>query len=442
MQAINLLITGRASQSLAPASGVDVARLQDVQAVFAGAAPLAHTHVTAQISDFTAGLLAALAAAGVPLSGVPVALATVSGLIYDVLGLRVNSGVVSLVGHAHTTADLTNFNGAVLAQTTATLGNTSSLTWSPAGGQLFGAVALTSGGGLLRMGDGLRADSGVVSFVGHTHAQLHNPVTLGTGATVALALAGQQLSAEAVLQPAGGLVATPSGVGVDFGSGHNQVLRGDVVLTASTLTTANSPTLRLGIAGGVASGVVPLDPSPAAGYGKLAVGLNGVVTVLGTDAQSAAAGNHTHAAATPLVNGFLSTTDKTRLDTLWATPPPSGVTYTLATPSLQLGLTGNVASGVVQLDPTPATNYGALSCSASGLRVNLGTTSGTAAAGNHTHAGTYVPLAGGQMAGVLTLLGALTVSGVSMTAPVSPSGVAVWFAATVNGVAYKIRLYQ
>ena len=33
------------------------------------------------------------------------------------------------------------------------------------------------------------------------------------------------------------------------------------------------------------------------------------------------------------------------------------------------------------------------------------------------------------MAGVLTLLGALTVSGVSMTAPVSPSGVAVWFAA-------------
>ena len=404
MQVLNLLITGRGSQSLPPASGVDLVRLQDLQAALTGYAALGHTHTVNQLTDFNAGVLAVLAANGVPLSGTgSVPLLPGGGLMYAGAQLAVNSGVVSLVGHRHTATDIVNFNPAVLAVLAAN------------GVALSGTVNLTAtpGGGIIYDGLGIRVDSGIFSLANHTHAQLHNPVTLGSSATLGLTLAGQQLAGEVVLAPLSGLLLQPSGVGVDFGTGHNQVLRGDA-LAGLVLTGVNSvlntTTLRLGIAGTVLSGVVPLDANPPAGYGVITAGLNGLRVRLGTDSQSAAAGNHTHTAATEAADGFLSVADKTRLDILWSETPPSGVTV-YSTQTLQLQQTGQQISGVVPLNPNPPAGYGRIVSSIAGLMA--------------------APISG-----------VLTVTGASLTPPVNPSGVAAWFGASVNGVAYKIPLYQ
>ena len=52
----------------------------------------------------------------------------------------------------------------------------------------------------------------------------------------------------------------------------------------------------------------------AAGQGLLGVGQNGVYVVLGTGANQAAAGNHTHPDATEQTDGFMAAADKQKLD--------------------------------------------------------------------------------------------------------------------------------
>jgi hypothetical protein len=474
MQVNTLQIIGRGSQTLAPLSGVDLIRLADVQTLLTGYLPLGSTFPHGSVTDFSPAVLAVLAANGVPLSGTvnltvtpnggivydalglrvdsgvvalvghthsasaitnfsPAVLAVLAangvplsgtvnltvtpngGIVYDALGIRVDSGVVSRVGHQHVTTDILNFASGVATQLAVALVSTATVQWHASGGQLSGIVPVVGGGGLLATGGGLMIDSGVVSLVGHTHAQLHNALTLGTSTSLALVLAGQQLSGEIALAPTPGLLNTPSGVACDFGTGHNQVMRGDA-LTGLSLTgvtsTLNSLTLQLGIAGTVLSGVVPLDSNPPAGYGVITVGLNGLRVRLGTDSQSAAAGNHVHTAATNVADGFMSSTMFNQLATLWAETPLSGVTV-FSTPTLQLSQNGQQLSGVVPLDPNPAAGYGKIQAGPAGLRtVNQ------------------------PISGVLTIVGATT------TAPVNPSGVAAWFAVSVNGTAYKLPLYQ
>lgn len=453
MQAINLLVTGRGSQLLAPASGVDLVRLADLQAAVSGCAPLAHTHTASQITNFNAGVLAVLAANGVPLSGIVNLYLTPSGgLIQDGLGLRVDSGIVSLVGHRHQSADIVDFASGVARQLQSDLVSTSSILWASNGNQLSGVVQLKTGlapgqGAILADGGGLYVSlgSGVAqaSAGNHTHSQLHNALTLGSSTSLGLTLSGQQLAGEILLAPLSGLLNTPSGVANDFGAGHNQVMRGDALAGLSlqgVTSVLNTATLLLGISGTVLSGVVPLDASPPSGYGVITTGMNGLRVRLGTDSQSAAAGNHIHTAATSVADGFMSSTSFNQLAALWAETPPSGV-QAYSTNTLLLLQSGQNLSGVVQLKTGFIAGQGALLADGGGIYVVLGTGANVAAAGNHTH-GNYLPLSGGTMTGVAQWFGTLTVSGVSQTAPVNPSGVAAWFAASVNGVAYKIPLYQ
>jgi hypothetical protein len=101
-----------------------------------------------------------------------------------------------------------------------------------------------------------------------------------------------------------------------------------------------------------------------------------------TNFNSKAAGSHTHPNATTSVAGFMSPTDKSKLEGLLPLTVQS-------TSSLDLFLAANttneVLSGVVRLDPTPSAARGKLGTSPAGLYVKLGGTSDVAAAGDHIH---------------------------------------------------------
>lgn len=64
------------------------------------------------------------------------------------------------------------------------------------------------------------------------------------------------------------------------------------------------------------TGDVRLDANPGSGKAVLSSGVNGLYLELGTDAAHAAAGDHTHLAATSGLDGFLSAADKRALDAL------------------------------------------------------------------------------------------------------------------------------
>ena len=344
MQANSLQIYGIGNQSQAPVSPNDLIRLQELQSAMSGVAPLHHRHVSADITDLPAAVLGILTGSGLPLSGViNILLTPGAGLIRDSLGLRVDSGVVSLRGHTHLSTDITDFSTAVYTQMLGILTNSPTLVWSGTGGQVSAAVRIKASGGLISDASGVSVDLGPghtqAAFGDHTHAQLHNALTLGTSSTLSLSLTGQQLSGEILMAALSGLLATPSGVALDFGTGHNQAMRGDALASISlsgVASTLNTATLLLGIAGSVLSGVVPLDSSPPGGYGQIVAGSNGLRIVLGTTGNTAAAGNHIHAVATTSSDGFMSAQDKgTLLDLSTATGLlPSSILFTRETVAL------------------------------------------------------------------------------------------------------------
>jgi len=462
MQAISLTIIGRGSQGLAPASATDLVRLQELQTAISGTATVNHTHLSAAITDLNAAVLAILSANGVTLSGTgtlsllangglkyvgsylgvdsgvvslrghthlssdisdfntavaawasangvtlsgtgTVALAAGGGLQYGSGGLAVNSGVVSYVGHNHACTDIVNFSAGVLAQLQASLA--ASQTVAPSGtGPFSFNVVMAPGGGLLATAAGLGVDLGMAhtqaAYGDHTHALLHNPVTLGAANSISGTISGQQISFEIVPVTGGGLMVTPSGVQVDW----SVVQHTGAVNSGVALTTANTTTLQFGYTGSVLSGSVPLDPGPGGGVGGVIVaGANGLYVSLGATSTTAAAGNHVHTAATETSDGFLSASDKVRLDALYAATAPSGV-QTASTNTLALTINNaNVISGTVLYNTSPIYGKGALGEDVNGLYVALGTASNNAAAGSHLHDTRYLQLTGGVMSGTLTL---------------------------------------
>ena len=367
----SLLITGRASQMLAPASGVDLVNLSYLNAALAAYQPISGGITAAQVVDLNSTLAAWAVANGVSLSGVvTLTLTPGGGLVRDSLGLRVNSGVVSVVGHTHQAVDVVDLPSGVQTLVRASLAAAGSRTIAVSGtGAVSLGVVLAPAGGLQVTGAGLAADlgpAGTQAAAGdHTQAQLHDPVTLGSSSSLSGTLAGQQLGLEVKAVSGGGLVVTPSGVAVDF----SVVQRAGASAGPSGVVTAvgNSPSVALTLTGGSLAASTILDPSPPSNTGgQLVAGVNGLRVALGTTATTAAAGNHGHSAATSGADGFMSASDKAAHDALWAAGVPT--------------------VGVVS--------------------------------------------------------GALALSGVATTAPVNHSGVAGWFAVKVNGVAYKLALYQ
>ena len=82
---------------------------------------------------------------------------------------------------------------------------------------------------------------------------------------------------------------------------------------AATITSPDA-TLEVGGAGQAFTLDVNLSATPGAGQGLLVATEEGLVAQLGTGANAAAAGNHTHPAVTESVVGFMAVADKVKLD--------------------------------------------------------------------------------------------------------------------------------
>jgi hypothetical protein len=265
-----------------------------------------------------------LAAAGVALSGTGGVNLLPNGGLKTTGGLLgVDSGITSLVGHQHVSADIVDLNFSV--QTLLRSNFVATPTVTPSGTGPFGfAVKLAAGGALVAGNGGIGVDLGSAhtqaAYGDHTHALLHSPVTLGALSSLSGTVSGQQVTLEVRPVTGGGLLVTPSGVAVDFAV----VARAGSISSGTGLSVANTATVLLGIAGNVLSGTVPLDANPPGGTGGLLVaGANGLRVALGATGTTAAAGNHTHNVVTNVTAGFMSASDKIRLDALAAAALPA-----------------------------------------------------------------------------------------------------------------------
>jgi hypothetical protein len=307
-----LNVLGAASGSQDASLPNQFVRFSQLALLYSGVSLKNHTHTASQITDFSAAVAAILGAYDFPND---VVLSPGGGIVEAVDGLRVDSGVVSFIGHSHVAADVTDFDTAIFATLQNQLVNTSSIHWGFNGSQWSGVVQVAPSGGLRLTQNGVDADFGTgtnqVARGDHTHALLHNPLTLAASNTLAMSLATQQLTAEVKLKTGGGIIYDGDGLKLDSG------VINPVVETHDPVTVVNSIGLRLWISEDqVLSGLPVIDPSPGAGFGKLALNGAGLVVVLGDGADEAAAGDHGHTVATTSEDGFMSSADKLRLDGL------------------------------------------------------------------------------------------------------------------------------
>jgi len=233
----------------------------------------------------------------------------------DQMQAAISSGVDA--GHTHTSSQITDFAEATADQVAALIQDSHTVRWNydDPGGELSAAVALKPGGGLTSDSDGL-STSGVASE-NHTHSGLHDPVTLGTSTSIEFTLAGpggQVLAGEVKLSGDSGLIIEGDGLQVDFGSGVNQVARGNHghVGLHNKVTVQASTTLTPTIVDGdqKISGDVKMDPNPPGA--RILNTSAGIYTKIGT--SGAAAYEHTHPVATTSTDGLLSAADKVKLD--------------------------------------------------------------------------------------------------------------------------------
>lgn len=224
---------------------------------------------------------------------------------------------VSPKGHKHVVSEITDFDGQFPGKLGLHIKDSDNITWFDESGKRVAKVKLRPAGGLKSSSDGLEVDfgpSGTQAAPGnHSHAQLHDALSLEPSLSLNWSLASQKLSGEVRLAPDSGLELGPSGVGVNFA----QVARVDHTHggthPAATAISSQSLTLSVG-ADQLISGVVRTDPAPTSGRGKLGVSPAGLYVELGTASNQAAAGNHPHAIATETSDGFMSATDKRKLD--------------------------------------------------------------------------------------------------------------------------------
>lgn len=343
-----LEVIGRAFGDQAASQSSDFVRLGEFSGTLAGKANTVHRHDASDIDDLIPLMFELMMDMLAPSSSVQwqvsgtqtmaqVRLRVNGGLLLANDGLYVDSGTVSVPGHHHVTADINDFSTALYSQLETLFAVSPTIAWAFVGNEVSGTVVLQPASGILATPNGLACDFGSgtnqVARGSHSHSQLHNPLTIVEGDSIALSLAGQELAAEVQLAPQSGLQIVSGGLELNFGSGTGQAAEGNhshallhqpvtIVSTDSALTLSISTQQQL-------SGTVNLDPNPAGGLGLLAKGSAGLSVVLGSGSNTAAPGNHGHSVATESLPGFMSATDKTRLDTLWTDSgtgslPPSG----------------------------------------------------------------------------------------------------------------------
>jgi hypothetical protein len=244
----------------------------------------------------------------------------------DVVRLQDLQEETSGIGsHTHPAADITDWEEAVDARVAQLVRSSYSITvgYDAAADELSGEVRIRVGGGLSVDADGLGCDFGSgeqqVPRGNHSHAQLHDAVTVADTDTVDLSLAGQQVSGSVKLATASALkVVSGQGLAVDLGEASGQAAAGNHTHAQlhAPLTKTNSTSVAITLNGQELTAEVVVDPAPPSSHGRLIKGAYGLYAELGAESGQAARGNHTHAAATTSVDGFLSAADKVKLDSL------------------------------------------------------------------------------------------------------------------------------
>lgn len=218
-------------------------------------------------------------------------------------------------GHLHTTGDISDF-----AQSLFYTDHTDSIVWQTVGLVVLPSVRVKPFGGILiTSGVGLELDFGggasQVAAGNHTHAQLHDALTLVSGVTLAWSLTGQKLGAEVRYGANKGLLSDSQGLALDFGTNAGQAAAGNHTHAQlhEALTTANSGTITLGL-GGSGGQTLRADLNLSATAGGLVSGVDGLGVDFGSGHSQAARGDHTHPDADESTSGFLSVADKAKLD--------------------------------------------------------------------------------------------------------------------------------
>lgn len=206
-------------------------------------------------------------------------------------------------------ASVAGLSVAVDAEVDAYIADGPSVEWHTSGTHRYAGLRVKPGGGLVVGADGVFTDPSGVAPAPHTHAQLHDPLTVQSGASLSLSVAGQQISGSVIVQPGGGLVIGGDGVAVDYGPSGVARASHTHADQHAALTVQSSDSLTLSLSGQELSGAVRVKSS-----GGLVVGADGVRVDMGQGAAQCASGDHAHSAATSSSAGFLSAADKRKLD--------------------------------------------------------------------------------------------------------------------------------
>lgn len=231
----------------------------------------------------------------------------------------------SAVGHQHVYSDVIDFDDRVYFGLSQSFINSWTLRfdWDPANNLASGTVRLKNGGGLLSDPSGIYINLGSgteqAARGDHTHSQLHDPVTVGSGTAIVMSINGQQLSAILRIPADAALDVYPTGLKVRFGVTANDAAQGNHTHTQlhDPVSIGATVGFNLGInAAQQLSGTITFDPAITGGRARIDASGSGIYTVTGSGTGQAAAGDHGHAVATSLQDGFLSKQDKIKIDTL------------------------------------------------------------------------------------------------------------------------------
>lgn len=208
----------------------------------------------------------------------------------------------------------------IFTKLTTSLIDGNSIEWTTTETTMQPNVVLNDSGGLEITASGLGVVFGdgndEVARGNHTHDTIAAAKTFSDTNTILLDDTLNVVTGALNIRTNGGLTSSSSGVAVDY----NWVARADHTHAdlhkPITLSNSNSVTLSLGAGANaqVLTASARLNSTPTSGYGKLHTSASGLETVLGTGADEAAPGTHTHANATVSQSGFLSAGDKAKLD--------------------------------------------------------------------------------------------------------------------------------
>lgn len=245
-------IDGFATCTLPASAGDQLTRLDQVAALLSGKSNLQHTHSLDDIVNEPAKL-------GLRINGILCntpdfnwylnsttgilsgrsRLKPGGGIVSTADGLAVNVDDLDLPVPIVSVDDIPDFINGVHARLIEEISDTNTIYWQRGDAVLSANVRLNSVGGILQDGDGLKLRFGTgvndVARGNHGHSQLHNPVTLppSPSSTLSISINGQVFSAEVRISGVGGLKVYADGLGADFGPGENQIARGASVLPGS-----------------------------------------------------------------------------------------------------------------------------------------------------------------------------------------------------------------